>query len=127
MAVDSLPRPLEGRNLHTQQVSFLRRNISAKEPDLTIRLGVLPRGAVILSVKCYVRELFNEAKLRIGSTHGGNEFGEKDIKTKGIQDFTPTDAKLFVSADTELVLYAKRDKATDAGECSVVVTFVANR
>lgn len=127
MAADSLPKPLEGRNLHTQQVSFLRKNISSKDPDLTVRLGVLPRGAVILSVKCFVRELFPEAKLKIGSTHGGNEFSEKDIKTKGVQDFTPTDSKLFVSKDDELVLYAKRDKTTTAGECSVVVTFITNR
>lgn len=127
MPADSLPKPLEGRNLHTQQVSFLRKNISSKDSDLTVRMGVLPRGAVILSVKCFVREIFAEAKLKIGSTHGGNEFSEKEIKTKGIQDFTPTDSKLFVSKDEELVLYATRDKATAGGECSVVVTFIANR
>lgn len=127
MAVDSLPNPLEGRNLHTQQVSFIRTNIVADDPVLTTRVGVLPRGSVILSIKCFVKELFADAKLKIGKTHGGSEFGDKDIKTKGIQDYTPTDAKVFVGADDELVLYATRDKKTAAGECSVVVTFVANR
>lgn len=126
MAESTLPNALEGRNLVEQQVTFIRKDISAKD-DLSVKLGVLPRGAIILSIKCYVKELFSEAKLKIGSAPDGTEFGEKEIKTKSIQDFTPSDSKLFVPLDSELTLYGKRDKATDAGNCSVVVTFVANR
>lgn len=126
MAESTLPNALEGRNLVEQQVTFIRKDITAKDP-VDVKIGVLPRGAVILSVKCYVKEIFTDTKLKIGSTLGGSEFGEKEIKTKSIQDYTPSDSKLFVGMDSELVLYSKRDKETDAGECSVVVTFVANR
>lgn len=123
---DQLPPPLQGRNLHTQQVSFLRLNISHKEKHLTEKIGVLPRGALIISIKAFVKTAFSEAKLKIGSSYGGNEFGEKDIKAQNTQDFTPTDQKVFAPEDKEMTLYATRDKSTDAGACVVVVQFVAN-
>ncbi|WP_039761694.1 hypothetical protein [Bartonella queenslandensis] len=121
-----LPPPLQGRNLHTQQVSFLRLNIFHKDKNLTERIGILPRGALIKSIKAFVKTAFPEAKLKIGNTHGGNEFGEKDIKAQNTQDFTPTDGKLFVGEEREVSLYATRDKTTNAGECVVVVEFIAN-
>ncbi|MET3590378.1 hypothetical protein ABID23_001486 [Bartonella silvatica] len=123
---DQLPSPLQGRNLHTQQVSFLRLNISHKEKHLTEKIGILPRGALITSIKTFVKTAFSETKLKIGSTYGGNEFGEKDIKAQGTQDFTPTDQKVFTPEDKEMTFYATRDKTTDAGECIVVVQFVTN-
>lgn len=126
MAEATLPNALEGRNLFEQQVTFIRKNITAKDPT-EVKIGVLPRGAIILSIKCYVNELFNNSKLKIGSSLGGSEFGEKEIKTKSIQDYTPTDSKTFVSDSEELVLYGKRDQTVDSGECSVIVTFVTNR
>ncbi|GAA5100813.1 hypothetical protein GCM10023260_12980 [Bartonella acomydis] len=64
--------------------------------------------------------------MKIGSTYGGNEYSEKDIKAQGTQDFTPTDQKVFVGDDKETTLYATRDKTTAAGECVVVVQFVTN-
>lgn len=127
MAVDKLPTALEGRNLTTQQVSFIRRDISAKEKNLSVRVGILPRGAVITSIKCYVRDIFSDAKLKLGSSEGGQEYGEKEIKTKGIQDYTLSDSKFFVPLDKETSIFAKRDKSTASGECSVIITFVANR
>ncbi|PIT67957.1 hypothetical protein [Bartonella tribocorum] len=123
---DHLPPPLQGRNLHTQQVSFLRLNISHKEKRLTEKVGILPRGALITSIKAFVKTAFSEAKLKIGSTYGGSEYSEKDIKAQGTQDFTPTDQKVFAPEDKEMTLYATRDKTTDAGECVVVVQFVTN-
>ncbi|QEE12276.1 hypothetical protein [Bartonella krasnovii] len=123
---DQLPPPLQGRNLHTQQVSFLRLNISHKDKHLTEKIGILPRGAVITSIKAFVKTAFPEAKLKIGSTYGGNEYSEKEIKTQSVQDFTPTDQKAFVGDDKETTLYATRDKTTAAGECVVVVQFVTN-
>ncbi|WP_375661675.1 hypothetical protein [Bartonella sp. CR127HXZ] len=124
---EGLPQPLQGRNLVTQQVSFLRLNISHKDKHLTRKIGTLPRGAMILSIKAFVKTAFSEAKLKIGSTYGGNEFSEKDIKAQGTQDFTSTNQKEFVPEDQELTLYATRDKTTAAGECVVVVQFVTNR
>ncbi|WP_375703919.1 hypothetical protein, partial [Bartonella sp. AD13SXNS] len=96
---EGLPQPLQGRNLVTQQVSFFRLNISHKEKRLTTKIGILPRGALITSIKAFVKTAFSEAKLKIGSTYGGNEFGEKDIKAQNTQDFTPTDQKVFTPED----------------------------
>ncbi|WP_345097270.1 hypothetical protein [Bartonella acomydis] len=45
-----LPVPLQGRNIHTQQVNFLRLNISHKDKHLTEKIGILPRGALITSI-----------------------------------------------------------------------------
>ncbi|UNE54961.1 hypothetical protein [Bartonella machadoae] len=125
--VDGVKGHLHGRDLHTHQVSFLRLNITHKDKDLTRKIGTLPRGAMILSIKAFVKTAFSDAKLKIGSTYGGNEFSEKDIKAQGSQDFTPTDQKSFVADDNEMTLYATRDKTTAAGECVVVVQFVTNR
>ncbi|WP_375702722.1 hypothetical protein, partial [Bartonella sp. CL43QHWL] len=105
---EGLPQPLQGRNLVTQQVSFFRLNISYKDKHLTRKIGTLPRGAMILSIKAFVKTAFSDAKLKIGSTYGGNEFSEKDIKTQSTQDFTSTNQKEFVPEDQELTLYATR-------------------
>ncbi|WP_019219065.1 hypothetical protein, partial [Bartonella florencae] len=93
---EGLPKPLQGRNFHTQQVSFFRLNISHKDKHLTEKIGILPRGALITSIKAYVKTAFTDAKLKIGSTYGGKEFSEKDIKAQGTQEFTSTDHKEFV-------------------------------
>ncbi|SSZ40935.1 Uncharacterised protein [Bartonella grahamii] len=94
--VDGVTGHLHGRDLHTHQVSFLRLNISHKDKHLTRKIGTLPRGAMILSIKAFVKTAFSDAKLKIGSTYGGNEFSEKDIKTQSTQDFTsPTKKSLF--------------------------------
>lgn len=124
--VEGLPQTLQGRNLVTQQVSFLRLNISHKDKNLTVKIGTLPRGALITSIKAHVKTAFSEAKLKIGSTRGGNDFSEKDIKAQGTQEFTSTSQKEFVPYDEELTLYATRDKTTAAGECVVVVQFVTD-
>ncbi|MET3560791.1 hypothetical protein ABID39_001507 [Bartonella japonica] len=47
---DQLPQPLQGRNLHTQQVSFLRLNFSYQDKENVLKIGTLPRGALITSI-----------------------------------------------------------------------------
>ncbi|MCZ2159318.1 hypothetical protein NPX99_08725 [Bartonella sp. 220] len=125
--VDGVTGHLHGRDLHTHHVSFLRLNITHSDTQLTRKIGTLPRGAMITSIKAFVKTAFPDAKLKIGSTYGGNEFSEKDVKAQGTQDFASTNQKEFVPYDQELTLYATRDKTTAAGECVVVVQFVTNR
>ncbi|WP_375651336.1 hypothetical protein [Bartonella sp. OT172YNZD] len=55
---DYLPQPLQGRNLHTQQVSFLRLNFSYEDKEKVMKIGTLPRGALITSIKVYVKTAF---------------------------------------------------------------------
>ncbi|EJF95597.1 hypothetical protein [Bartonella elizabethae] len=123
---DHLPPPLQGRSLHTQQVSFLRLNFSYKDKENALRIGILPRGALITSIKVFVKTAFSDTKVKIGSTAGGKEFGEAEIKQQAVKEVKPTNQKEFVPYDEELTLYAKMDKTVQAGEASVVVEFVTN-
>ncbi|WP_317993832.1 MULTISPECIES: hypothetical protein [Bartonella] len=122
-----LPEPLQGRNCHTQQVSFLRLDFTHEDKERVMIIGTLPRGALITSIKVFIKTAFSDAKVKIGSTHGGTEFGEPDIKQQGIQSVTISGQKEFVSQDKEVTLYAKASKSVQAGEATVVVEFVTNR
>ncbi|GAA5111776.1 hypothetical protein [Bartonella jaculi] len=124
---DHLPPPLQGRNLQTQQVSFFRLNFTHENKDKAMKIGTLPRGALVTSVKAFIKTAFSEAKLKIGISPTGQEFGEKEIKTQGTQEFKATGQKEFVPLDSELTLYAKVDKTVNAGEGVVVVEFITNR
>ncbi|MBB5074415.1 hypothetical protein HNQ69_001557 [Bartonella callosciuri] len=123
---NGLPGTLQGRSLLTQQVSFFRLNFTHANKDQAMKIGTLPHGAVITSVKAFIKTAFSEAKLAIGVSPTGKEFGEKDIKTQGTQDFTATGQKEFVPYDEEITLYAKMDKSVASGEGVVVVQFVTN-
>ncbi|GAA4667013.1 hypothetical protein [Bartonella pachyuromydis] len=124
---DHLPPPLQGRNLHTQQVSFLRLNFSYEDKENALKIGILPRGALITSIKVFVKIAFTDTKVKIGSTAGGTEFGEAEIKQQAVKEIKPTNQKEFIPYDEELTLYAKMDKTVQAGEASVVVEFVTNQ
>ncbi|WP_142417206.1 hypothetical protein [Bartonella massiliensis] len=123
---DQLPPPLQGRSLHTQQVSFLRLNFSYQDKENAMKIGTLPRGALITSIKVFVKTAFTDTKVKIGSTAGGTEFGEAEIKQQTVKEVKPTNQKEFIPFDEELTLYAKMDKTVQAGQASVVVEFVTN-
>ncbi|MBB5074424.1 hypothetical protein HNQ69_001566 [Bartonella callosciuri] len=123
---NKLPQPLQGRSLHTQQVSFLRLNFSYQDKENALKIGTLPRGALITSIKVFVKTAFSDTKVKIGSTAGGTEFGEAEIKQQAVKEVKPSNQKEFVPYDQELTLYAKMDKSVDSGEATVVVEFVTN-
>ncbi|MBB5074414.1 hypothetical protein HNQ69_001556 [Bartonella callosciuri] len=123
---DGLPKPLQGRNLHTQQVSFFRLDVTHKAKEQVMKIGILPRGALITSIKVFVKTAFSGAKLKFGSTHEVNDFSEADVGTQGIKSVTISNQKEFIPYDQELTLYAKMDKSVDSGEATVVVEFVTN-
>ncbi|EJF85309.1 hypothetical protein [Bartonella rattimassiliensis] len=123
---DYLPEPLQGRNLHTQQVSFLRLNFSYQDKENVMKIGTLPRSALITSIKVFIKTAFSDTKVKIGSTAGGTEFGELEIKQAGIKAATISNQKEFVPSDKEITLYAKADKTVQAGQASIVVEFVTN-
>ncbi|WP_019224159.1 hypothetical protein [Bartonella rattimassiliensis] len=123
---DYLPEPLQGRNLHTQQVSFLRLNFSYQDKENVMKIGTLPRSALITSIKVFIKTAFSDTKVKIGSTAGGTEFGELEIKQAGIKVATISNQKEFVPSDKEITLYAKADKTVQAGQASIVVEFVTN-
>ncbi|GAA5111781.1 hypothetical protein [Bartonella jaculi] len=123
---DHLPPPLQGRSLHTQQVSFFRLNFTHQDKKKSLKIGILPRGALITSVKVFIKTAFSDAKVKIGTAHDGDEIGEVEIKEQGVKEIKPKNQKEFVSPDQEVTLYATADKEVNAGEATVVVEFVTN-
>ncbi|WP_317993831.1 MULTISPECIES: hypothetical protein [Bartonella] len=122
-----LPEPLQGRNCHTQQVSFLRLDFTHEDKKKSLKIGILPRGSLITSIKVFIKTVFSEAKVKIGTTRGGEEIGEADIKAQGTKEITPKDQKEFVPYDKEVTLYATADKEVASGAATIVVEFVTNR
>ncbi|WP_375662467.1 hypothetical protein, partial [Bartonella sp. OC16QHHD] len=104
----------------------LRLNFSYEDKENAMRIGTLPRGALITSIKVFVKTAFSDTKVKIGSTAGGNEFGEAEIKQQAVKEVKPTNQKEFIPYDEELTLYAKADKTVQAGQASIVVEFVTN-
>ncbi|MBB5074423.1 hypothetical protein HNQ69_001565 [Bartonella callosciuri] len=123
---NELPQPLQGRSLHTQQVSFLRLNFTHEAKKQSLKIGTLPRGALITSMKVFIKTAFTDAKLKIGSAAGGSEFGESEIKEAGVKTVTINNQKEFVPDDEECTLYATADKEVASGQATVVVEFVTN-
>lgn len=118
--------PIEqGRDTGHQLVSFIRLELKHGEP-LQRYFGTLPKGAIITSLKAYIKTGFTGAKLAIGKGAGTDKsYGEKDVATANkIVDYTPQDAKCFVPHNEELVLYCTFDKAAAAGEGSVIVEYI---
>lgn len=117
---------VEGRDGIYQFTGFMRFNLKHNSPKTGL-IGVLPYEAVIISIKAYVKTAFSSTKLGIGSTAGGKEYGEKEIKTISVQDFTPTDAKCFVASDKETRLFYNMDSVSNAGDGVIIVQFVPKR
>lgn len=91
-----------------------------------MKIGTLPRSALITSIKVFIKTAFSDTKVKIGSTAGGTEFGELEIKQAGIKAATISNQKEFVPSDKVITLYAKADKTVQAGQASIVVEFVTN-
>lgn len=120
--------PIEqGRDTGSQLVSYIRLNLKHGEP-LQRYFGTLPKGAIITSLKAYIKTGFTGAKLAIGKGVATDKsYGEKDVATAAkIVDYTPQDAKCFVGNDAELVLYCSFDKTAAAGEGSVIIEYITN-
>lgn len=127
MAEAEHPGVLCGRNVHTQQVSFIRYTITSSVKDESFVVGVLPRGALILSMKAYVKTALNNTKLKLGKEPKKQEFGEKDVKATGVQDYALTVDKQFVSDVEETVVYGTCDQKAENGHVVVVIEYVTDR
>lgn len=116
---------VEGRDLNYQLVHFLRKDLNHDSP-LSGLVGVLPYNALIVSMKCYVITAFANSKLTLGKGAEDKTFGEKEIKTVSVQDYTPTADKAMVGATEELRLHYKKDVKSNAGKCVIIVEFIPN-
>lgn len=116
---------IEGRETVYQLVHFMRLNLD-HESALEGIVGVLPYNALIVSIKCYVSKAFSNSKLVLGKGGADKTFGEKEIKSVSIQDFTPTADKALVGSSEELRLHYKIDQKSNAGNCVIVVEYIPN-
>lgn len=127
MAGAEHPGVLCGRNVHTQQVSFIRYTMTSCVKDESFVVGVLPRGALILSMKAYVKTALNNTKLKLGKEPNKQEYGEKDVKTISIQDYALSVDKQFCSDVEETVIYGTCDQKADNGHVVVLIEYVTDR
>lgn len=127
MAEAEHPGVLCGRNVHTQQVSFIRYLIKSCIKDESFVVGVLPRGALILSMKAYVKTPLNNTKLKLGKEPKKQEYGEKDVKAAGVHDYAISADKQFCSDVEETVIYGTCDQKADNGHVVVLIEYVTDR
>lgn len=115
----------QGRQLHTQQVHFIRFDFSHDAETLPVYIGRLPANSVIQNIRVAVKTAFTGAKIKFGSTEACNDMSEADVGTVGLKSCAVPEAKRFVSED-ELSIYAKLDKKVNSGEGIIVVEFIPN-
>jgi hypothetical protein len=124
-----------GRQFHTQQVHYLRRDISPSDAAKTIVVGTLPAGAIILEAisGVYVSEVFNAGtnnRLDIGaSTDSGTNNYSTLLTLLGIGfiELDEVAATLMVSADTTISAYVDvTGTAATTGVASIVIAYIAD-
>lgn len=128
MAADKLPDALVGRNNHSQEVSFLRANLKHDNKKVGVLMGVLPRGAIILSCQAFTKAVMADAKVQIGHSSGAKDICELEVKAVGVKTHTFTEDKMFVPKDSEWPVYATLDKDNlQSGEAVVILEYVTDR
>lgn len=127
MAADKIPNALVGRNIHSQEVSFLRANLTHENKKVGVPMGVLPRGAIILSCQAFTKTAFNDTKAQIGYKEGSKDICELEVKAVGVKTHTFTEDKMFVPKDEEWPIYVTLDKEVASGEAVIVLEYVTDR
>jgi hypothetical protein len=124
-----------GRQFHTQQIHYLRRDITPSDAAKTIVVGTLPAGAIILEAisGVYVHEVFNAGtnnRLDIGaSTDSGTNNYATQLTLLGIGfiELDEVAATLMVTADTTISAYVDVTGTTaTTGAASIVIAYVAD-
>jgi hypothetical protein len=124
-----------GRQFHTQQIHYLRRDITPSDAAKTIVVGTLPAGAIILEAisGVYVSEVFNAGtnnRLDIGaSTDSGTNNYATQLTLLGIGfiELDEVAATLMVSADTTISAYVDvTGTAAETGVASIVIAYIAD-
>ncbi|QEE09250.1 putative genomic island protein [Bartonella kosoyi] len=127
MIDEGLPPPLQGRNNCTQQVSFFRARVKCTDQGLITKIGVLPRGAFIKSIKVYAMEDFEDVTATFGKEPHGDDYGTKALtqNTDG-NVYVPMEVR-DVPLEAENTIYMTRDKKSTKGDAEVIVEFYTNR
>ncbi|MGL2349667.1 hypothetical protein ACOWKN_06245 [Helicobacter pylori] len=124
---EGMPPVLQGRNVHTQQVSFFRALLQASDPGLTRSVGVLPRGALIKSITIYTLTDFEGATIMIGKKPGGSDYGSQVLEEEDVKEIAVPLKARRVPLEFENTIYVTRDKQSSKGAAEIIVEFYTNR
>ncbi len=127
MIDEGLPPVLQGRNNCTQQVSFLRSRVKCTDQGLITKIGVLPRGAFIKSIKVYTITDFEDVKATFGKEPHGDDYGDINLLQSVNGDMYIAMEERDVPLEAEKTIYMTRDKKSTKGEAEVIVEFYTNR
>jgi hypothetical protein len=117
------------RQLHTQQVHYLRKRVNFNDSGIAsgVVLGTLPAGALITGQHVDCSTAFNAGTtnaLNVGTTATGTEIFT-DAATAGRR--APTIAAVRFANDTDIyVSYAQTGTAATAGVADVIINYVPN-
>ncbi|ATP12423.1 hypothetical protein BHOIPH791_12390 [Bartonella henselae] len=127
MTDEGLPPVLQGRNNSTQQVSFLRARVKCTDQGLITKIGVLPRGAFIKSIKIYAMTDFEDVTATFGKEPHGNDYGDVGLtQSTDSNVYIPMEER-DVPLEVENTIYMTRDKKSSKGDVEVIVEFYTNR
>ncbi len=127
MIDEGLPPVLQGRNNCTQQVSFLRSRVKCTDQGLITKIGVLPRGAFIKSIKVYTITDFEDVTATLGKEPHGDDYGDINLLQTINGDMYIAMEEREVPLEAENAIYMTRDKKSTKGEAEVIVEFYTNR
>jgi hypothetical protein len=144
------PPSFPARVLQTQTTVHFRKTVSFNDANIAagVKIGAIPAGAFITSVKCYVTTAFNAAttnNLLVGTTATGGQWLASGVTagtncvaaTTGIQNITAA-AGLGLSvtgaatptgstgAWDVFVSYTQTGTAATTGQVTYVIEYVAN-
>lgn len=121
-----------GRELHTQQVHYMRKRITYSD-TYPVTVGVLPAGAIVLRGYVAVQTAFNAATtnvLDIGTSGDDDGFAtDLALGTVGVipvDEMATSNDWYSTAAVTVTCTYAQTGTAATAGVGHVVVEYVAN-
>ena len=121
---------IPARQYHTQQVHYLRKSITFADDDVTVTVGVIPAGAVILPAASgvIVTTVFNAGTanvLDIGTTADPDLYAT-DLALGTLGQVTLDEAVSFlVSADTTITATpALTGTAATTGAGEVVIAYI---
>jgi hypothetical protein len=121
------------RQYHTQQIHYLRKDITIADAATTVVVGVIPSGAIILEAisGVYVDTVFNagtNTRLDIGaSTDSGTNNYATLLTLLGIGfiELDEVAATLKVTADTTISAYVDvTGTAATTGQASIIIAYI---
>lgn len=119
----TLPMGDCGRHYVSQQVHYFYCKFDHTALNAGIRVGTLPRNALITGVLVFVETAFSK-KVQVGTEADGKHFGETADGNIGLKEVKPSANSVWKPSSDEVVVKIKSESAANAGNGAVVILFV---